>query len=376
MRYSRCCSLPNSVVAHVAERAYACNRFVLQSCEKCHKSESAGIIDIWKLKIMPFTVVNMRAHPKPASATYGKCHFLPTMRKRGRSCFKTMHAMTYSYNVGSISEYRGKTRGQQRDVVWEGAFKLFVLWQSEHERDALPRQTTYKSLKDLVVKWYDAWNRGLDCVRSSHQDAHVTYDQLLHLATLLATGHDGDDGSWSHYEIFNDAREACAELKSKMEECKPSATTLHKLLVHIHKLLKHKKADGRSKHWKKTLQKRQYCSAIWRGEVPWLHRTAAPTRSGEPVRLKLEWDWYSHFTFMIDAVSFEDSGSSSSKSKNVYSINEFTFPPALYEQVKHIDSTGRGMFYVVLPAHEGVVCGPDLVFTGSKVHESQQGGNS
>jgi hypothetical protein len=161
-----------------------------------------------------------------------------------------------------------------------------------------------------------------------------------------------------------------------MEEYKPSATTRHKLLVHIHKLIKHKKADERPKYSKTTLQKRQYCSAIWRGEVLWLHRTAAPTRSGEPVPVKLEWDWYSHFTFMIDAVSFEDTGSSSSKSKNVYTINELTFPPALYEQVKCIDSTSRDMFYVVLPAHEGVVCGLDLVFTGSKVPESQGGGNS
>jgi hypothetical protein len=356
----------------VAYRAYACSRLVLPSSEKCDNSERTGVSDMWKLKIMPFTVVKMGAHPKPASAAHGKCHFLPTMRKRACSWFKAAHFKIYEYDLGSISEYRGKSRGQKRDVVWEEAFKLFVSGQSEYERNALPRQTTYKSYKDLVVKWYDAWERGLDCVRSSHHDANVTYDQLIHLATLLATGHEGDDGSWSHYESVSDAREACAELKSKMEEYKLSATTLHNLLVHKHKLLKQKKADERPKHSKTTLQKRQYCSALWRGEIPWLHSTAAPTRSGEPVPVKFEWDWYSHFTFMIDAVSFEDGGLSSSKSKNVYSINKLTFPPALYEQVKRIDSTSRAMFYVVLHAHEGVVCGPDLVFTGSKVPETEK----
>jgi hypothetical protein len=36
---------------------------------------------MWKLKIVPFTVVIVGAHPKPASAAHGKCHFLPTKQE-------------------------------------------------------------------------------------------------------------------------------------------------------------------------------------------------------------------------------------------------------------------------------------------------------
>jgi hypothetical protein len=90
---------------------------VLPSSEKCDNSERTGVSDMWKLKIMPFTVVNMGAHPKAASAAHGECHYLSTMRKRACSCFKAEHFKIYEYDLGSISKYGGKSRGQQRDVV-------------------------------------------------------------------------------------------------------------------------------------------------------------------------------------------------------------------------------------------------------------------
>lgn len=327
------------------------------------------------LNIVPFIVVKMGAHPKPASAAHGKCHFTPALRMRASSCFKILHHMKYGYDLLSIVDYRGKSKGNQRDVVWDGAFKMFVHGQSQHERDALPRVITYKNYKDCVVKWYDAWDRGLDCVRASLRGANVSYEQLCHLATVLATGNEGEDGSWSHFRSIREARDECEELSSMMDDYKLSESTLHHLLVHKYKLLKYTKADERDKHAASTLLKRQRCSDIWRGAEAWLH-SRLPTRAGESVPVYFEWDWYSNFTFMLDAVSFEDGCSSSSKSKHAYSLNKRTFPPALYEQVKRIDSTSRAMYYVVLHPHEGVVCGPDLMFTGSKVPESRKANKS
>lgn len=356
----------------MAESAYACARLLLSRCETRGFSKGEYTNDTRMLTIMPIDIVKMGAHPKPASAIHGKCHFPPAMRERASSCFKSAHSITYGYDLHSISDYRGKSKGNQRDVVWELAFKTFVSGHSEHQISALPRKITYKNFKDLVLKWYDAWDRGLDCVRASLRGAHVTYDQLLHLATLVAGGREGEDGSWSHYQSLREAKDECEELNSYMDDYKLSESTLHNLLVQKFKLLKYTKADERAKHAKSTLLKRQRCSAIWRGEEPWL-RSELHTRAGESVPINFEWDWYSNFTFMIDAVSFEDGGSSSSKTRRVYSPSKQTFPPALYEQVKRIDSTSRAMYYVVLHAHEGVVCGPDLVFTGSKVPESQKG---
>jgi hypothetical protein len=175
---------------------------------------------------MPFTAYKMGAHPKPASATHSKCHFTHTMRKTASSCFKTVYSMTYGYELPSIVDYRGKSKGNQRDVVWDGAFKIFVFGQSEHESNALPRKKTFEYYEDLVLRCCDAWDRGLDSVRASHRGAHVTYDQLLQLATVLATGREGVDGSWSHNQSIRVARDECEELSSKNDNYKLTESTL------------------------------------------------------------------------------------------------------------------------------------------------------
>jgi hypothetical protein len=89
---------------------------------------------------IPFIAFKMGAHPKPASATQGKCHFTPTMRKTTSSCFKPVNSATHGFELHSIVDFRGKSKGNQRDVVWDGAFKTFVFGQSEHDRNALARK--------------------------------------------------------------------------------------------------------------------------------------------------------------------------------------------------------------------------------------------
>jgi hypothetical protein len=64
--------------------------------------------------------------------------------------------MTHGYKLHSIVYYRGKSKGNQRDVVSDGVLKRFVLGQSEHERNALPQKRTCKNCMDLVLKWFDA----------------------------------------------------------------------------------------------------------------------------------------------------------------------------------------------------------------------------
>jgi hypothetical protein len=77
-----------------------------------------------------------------------------------------------------------------------------------------------------VLRRYVAWDRGLDCVRASLRGAHVTYDQLVQLATVLATGREGEDGSWSHNQSIRDARDECEELSSKNDTYKVTESIL------------------------------------------------------------------------------------------------------------------------------------------------------
>lgn len=241
-----------------------------------------------------------------------------------------------------------------------------------HQARPLPRGVTYKNYKDLVRKWYDSWDHGCDCTRESGRCSHVPHDALYHMASLIAAGTEGEEGSWAHFETLDEAFESSEELRNLMSLYHLRSCTVHNLLVRKHRLLKYKKADQRSKHAKSTLLRRQACSAVWAGTKPWLTITTG-TRAEANIDVRFEWSWYSNFTFMIDATFFEDGeAASAAAAKRVYSLNEETYPPHLLPPSPRIDATHRAMFYIVLHPHEGVIVGPDLVYTGSKVSEAQK----
>jgi len=72
---------------------------------------------------------------------------------------------------------------------------------------------------------------------------------------------------------------------------------------------------------------------------------------------------------MIDAISFEDSDAPSSRSTRSYTLRHEIPPPTIVEPKERIDAMNHVMGYTVLHPHEGVICGPDVVFTGRKVPE-------
>ena len=187
------------------------------------------------------------------------------------------------------------------------------------------------------------------------------------MASLVTAGIEVEEGSWKHFKSIPEAQEGCAELRYLMSEANLLPSTLFSLLVNKHKIVKYKRPDQKSRHAPSTLRKRQDCSAVWAGTKPWL-TVDSPTRSQVPLSVQFDWDWYSHFTFMIDAVQFEDSEpATAAKSERVFSLNYETWPPHLVPSTPRIDSTNRAMFYIVLHPHEGIVLGPDLVSTGSRV---------
>ena len=86
--------------------------------------------------------------------------------------------------------------------------------------------------------------------------------------------------------------------------------------------------------------------------MPWLYVTNC-TRSEADVPEYFDWEYYFNFTFMIDACSFED-GPGSGVTKSKFIVN-----------------SSKLMYYTVIHPQGGVICGPDLVYTGSKVPVSR-----
>ena len=314
----------------------------------------------------------MGKHVRPRSERFGRCHFSSEMRKRACSCFKDRHFSCHHYDVRSIRHYKGHGVRGRRDPVWSAAYASFVQGFPTHQQARLPRAVSYKNFKDLVMKWYDSWDRGCDCTRGCERGSHVQHDVLFRLASLVSTGIEQGEGSWKHYEDIRDAADACPELSDLMAKYDLLPTTVHNLLVNKYELLKYTRPDVREKHAPSTHMKRQACSAIWGGRKPWLTLTSA-TRCQSRIDVYFEWDWYSHFTFMIDAVTFEDSEPAfSAEERKCYTLNGEHYPPHLIPRKPRIDSTNRAMFYIVLHPHEGVILGPDLMLTGSRVQESHK----
>jgi hypothetical protein len=350
----------------------ACSAITSDLQQKPHSSVSVLKHSTYSNMFHCLFDLTMGKHPKPPSAKFGKCHFTPALRKRACSCFKAAHFSLYHFDLGSVSHYKGKSVAGHRDGVWHAAFQTFVQGFPARERIPLPREITYKNYKDLVKKWYDSWNRGCDCARESERSSNVPIDSLYRLASLVASGKEGIDGSWTYFESIQQASKSCAELRDRISQYCLLPSTLHNLLVHKHKYLKYKRPDQRSRHAKSTLLKRQACSAIWAGTKPWL-TTVSGTRAESRIDVHFEWSWYSNLKILLDAVSFEDCEAATAfKSAKVYTLNEATYPPHLLPPKQRIDATNRAMFYIVLHPHEGAILGPDLVYTGSKVAQSDK----
>ena len=315
----------------------------------------------------------MGRHRKLPSEKYGRCHFSVPLREHACACFKDSHFDACGYNLKSIRDYESDAAGRVKDTVWESAYQSFIRGLPSKQRIPCPRNTSYKNYYDLVNKWYDSWDEGESCARGSKGSDRVPLEVLYRIARLVAEGVEGEEGSWVYFEDINEACERVPELRLILSEYSLRPATVFNLLVRKHKLVLFNRPDERDRHARSTLEKRQMCSQIWAGTRPWRTITS-PTRSAAPLHINFEWDWYSHFTFMIDAIIFEDSvPAKAPRSQRVFTLNDTTYPPHLLPPKPRIDSTNRAMFYVVLHPHEGVVLGPDLVYTGSKVSEALKG---
>lgn len=144
---------------------------------------------------------------------------------------------------------------------------------------------------------------------------------------------------------------------------------LHSLLVHDLKLLAYKKADDRDELCPATLASRRQCADIWARRKPWLMNPSS-TRSERQIPAYFQWEWYFDYTFMIDAVAFEDGVRSGSSSAKVYQSVKKKFGPHTVKRKKGIATTSKLMFYVMIHRHGGIVAGPSLMYSGSRVPKS------
>jgi len=136
-------------------------------------------------------------------------------------------------------------------------------------------------------------------------------------------------------------------------------------------LLKFETCDMRDEMRDITVDKRRKCADVWAKRAPWL-TTLSNTRQEQPVQHHFEWGYYFDFTFMIDAVSFEEGiRSAPRKKQKVFKAIHKVHAPQLQKKKKGIATTSTMMFYTVMHRHGGIIAGPALCYSGSIVPKSQ-----
>lgn len=309
----------------------------------------------------------MGAHPKKPS-TSGKAHFVAEQRIRACLSYQIAHKSIRKVSVDAVHVRSGK-RGFT-DPVWTRAFELFEA--GKPSKSKAVRQASRRQFKDLVSRWYTRWDNGELCERVGQTGCVLTQAEIQHAVQVIGTPVKVGN-SFVHFESMQQALDSDQgkEIRDILSVNKMSTNTLHHLLVNQLKLLSHKTADRRPKLPPGTLASRRQAAEVWAGRVPWLYVTNC-TRSEADVPEYFDWEYYFNFTFMIDACSFEDGpGSGVTKSKFVYGIPGKLWGPELEEPEQSIVNSSKLMYYTVIHPQGGVICGPDLVYTGSKVPVSR-----
>lgn len=314
----------------------------------------------------------MAPHPKP-KATSGKAHFEDDQRVRSCLAYHIAHKEFRKCEPDPRYVRSGK-RGRE-DPVWSRAYELY-----EHGRRSASqyvREATRRQFKDCVSRWYERWHAGEVCKRlgnASKERLGMTEVEVAYAVEVISTPVQ-KGRSFVHFETIAQAlaSDEGAELRAILKQRKVSTTRLHKLLVDDLKLLTHNVVDSRPELPKATLESREKAADIWAGRKPWTYQYNATQNCNEPHYF--DWDYYFNFTFMIDACSFEDGPASGSKkqARNVYRKAGVLWGPEIEEPPQSIVKGSKLMYYTIIHPHGGVVCGPDLVYTGSKVPVAQAG---
>ena len=181
---------------------------------------------------------------------------------------------------------------------------------------------------------------------------------------------------------FTNLEEAKALVPEVADLCsKSNATTpvLHKWLLENNPTLQYEPEDRVPTLTPSTRKARQKCADIWRGERHWFKqkRVLRPhSKDGNPqhdTQKSVYWDpaWYGPYTFMLDATSFCDrEGPMHSQAPRVYSDSNHIYPPTPVEPDKSISQSTTIMVYAVIHKHLGLVVGPDIMLTGTKLKQT------
>lgn len=317
---------------------------------------------------------------KKAKSTGRQAHFTGKQRQAACGVFKSVFKGQYGSDpviVGKKFQCVGKLsyaaqRGCKGDAVCNAAHRLYTNGAGEDHEEETPREHCSSAAFLKVVRtWYARWRAGESCERMEKPIILTEADVELCLQHI-GEPFDELEGSYIHYSSISKAVDASPELQEMQARYggknKLTPTRLHKILVDDLKVLSHNMPDVKEPLCPRTLKSRRDAAEVWSGRVPWMQQASPAHRGGVQVDTYFKQEFYEQFTFMIDAVGMEDGpGSKPQRRAKVYRVAHKLWGPHLVGGQPGLKQASKMMIYVALHPEVGIVCGPDLVYTGSKV---------
>lgn len=291
--------------------------------------------------------------------------------------------------------------GCKGDPVLNAAYDDFMAayFCDGHLQDT-PRGLTRRQFRNMITSHWESWRKTRHCPSQPHaKTVNLTHDEAVWLATqLIEPVKEGD--SWERFGSLNDALEKKPHIKPLLVKSRvgPNYKLLESWLVNEVPWLKLQPDDCAPRLCKSTLKKRVQTSDVWGGRVRWrrIRRRhgyakdrARAKQQKSPVTRKrrrstdeedddddfmvdcfFDPAWYGQFTFMLDATRLELREGTVADVSPVFMSTEHVFGPRLGKPDASIAQTQSLMVYLLIHKYGGVLVGPDVMLTGSKLKAS------
>ena len=319
-------------------------------------------------------------------------HFSPRLREAACELFfhayHQLHGVKLDYS--SMPELRSGPAG---DEAVTHAYSCFM---AAHARKGLliesHRPCSRKAFRELLNRHFKTWALTRNCPSKPRKKAVLlSAEEVRELARELATpvreGNSYVRFSSLAQAAFHRTRVKVLVLKSGL-----SVDALHPWLLANVPELKYKPEDRAPLLCPETLRRRRVLSDILGHRRPWFtrlsHRAAIGHRAvqggSEPwlevgssipdtdlVSVSFETVFYSQFGFVIDAASFTDQEGPLHEHPKCYCSENEVFPPHLVQDDKPPSQTRSIMVYCVIHKHGGLIVGPDVMLTGTRLEKSK-----
>jgi hypothetical protein len=308
----------------------------------------------------------MSPHPKRKSAG-PQAHFSREQHELACAFYRSAFKRKRHTSPDPADMYRGGP-GCSGDPIWNVAWQDFQAGQLSEDRLEKPIKHR-RQFKEVVRRWYHRYSEARACCRQgSSADCDLSPCEIEFCVTTLTTPLQVGE-SYHYFETIADCiaqTENGDRLSALLPDKQMSNESLHRLLVDKLHVVKYAKCDTREELPDSTLKLRRACADKWAGRAHWL-LNPSPTRDARLVKSYFLWEWYFDYTFMIDATSFDDGIHSGKHTQRVYQAVNKVWGPKLQRPKKSLDASSRMMFYVVIHRRGGIIKGPALMFTGSRV---------